>query len=152
MSLIDAAMWSLHVGFAALWTGSVLFVAAAVIPPATRGDVGEVALGHLVGRLRLITRISAVAFVVSGGHMAAQLYTAETLTGGGDGHLVLAMMALWLVITGLVEGGGSKVASGLDAGKLREPARDAKPFLYGAAGLSVLLLAIGGLLANPLGL
>jgi len=35
MSLIDTAMWSLHVGFAALWTGSVLFVAAAVIPPAT---------------------------------------------------------------------------------------------------------------------
>jgi len=84
--------------------------------------------------------------------MAAQLYTAETLTGGGSGHLVLTMIGLWVVITGLVEVGGSKVASGLDAGKLREPARDARPFFLAAAGLTVGLLVIGGLLANPLGL
>lgn len=152
MDLIHAVAWSIHVGFAVLWTGSVLFLAAAVVPPATRGDIGADALGHLVGRLRLLTRLSAVAFVVSGGHMAGTLYTFETLTGTGRGHLVLSMIVLWFLITGLVEVGSGKAVGGLDAGKLRDPARDAKPFFYGAAGLSVLLVVTAGLLANPFGL
>lgn len=152
MSLIHAVMWTIHVGFAVLWTGSVLFVTVAVLPPAIRGDVGSEALSSVVGRLRWITRIGAVAFVVSGGHMAGTLYTLETLTGTGEGHLVLTMFALWFVITGLVEVGSGKVVDGLETGKLREPARDAKPFFYGAAGLSVGLIVTSGLLANPFGL
>jgi len=59
------------------------------------------------------------------------------------------MIALWFLITGLVEVGSGKLTSGLDAGKLREPARDAKPFFYGAAGLSVALIITAGLLASP---
>ncbi len=152
MSLIDAAMWTIHVGFAVLWTGSVLFVTMAVIPPATRGDVGPEALSSIVARLRWITRIAAIAFVVSGGHMAGTLYTAETLTGTGAGHLVLTMIALWLVITGLVEVGSGKLADGLMTGTLRVPARNATPFFYAAAGLSVVLIVTAGLLANPFGL
>ncbi|RAW46502.1 transporter [Halorubrum sp. 48-1-W] len=151
MSIIDAVMWSVHVGFAVLWTGSVLFVALAVVPPATRGDIGGDALAAVVGRLRWITRIAALAFLASGGHMAGTLYTVETLTGTGRGHLVLTMLALWFVITGLVEVASGKLLDGVDAGKLREPARDAKPFFYGAAGLSVGLILTAGLLANPTG-
>ena len=149
MDVIDPVMWSLHVGFAILWTGSVLFVAVAVYPSALRGDIAGDALAAIVGRLRWITRIAALAFVVSGGHMAGTLYTAESLTGTGRGHLVLTMLALWFVTTGLVEVAGGKLTSGLDAGKLREPARDAKPFFYGAAGLSVVLILTAGLLASP---
>lgn len=152
MSLIHAVMWTIHVGFAVLWTGSVLFVTAAVLPPATRGDVGSEALSYVISRLRWITRIAAIAFVVSGGHMAGNLYTVETLTGTGDGHLVLTMLALWLVITGLVEVGSGKIVGGLETGKLREPAYDAKPFFYAAAGLSIVLIVTAGLLANPFGL
>ncbi|MWV63326.1 transporter [Halorubrum sp. JWXQ-INN 858] len=151
MELIHAVMWSLHVGFAVLWTGSVLFVTVAVLPPATRGEIGADALASLVGRLRWITRIAAVAFLVTGGHMAGTLYTVETLTGTGRGHLVLTMLALWFLATGLVEAAGGKLVSGLDAGKLREPARDAKPLFYGAAALSVGLIVTAGLLANPFG-
>lgn len=151
MSIIDAVMWSVHVGFAVLWTGSVLFVALAVVPPAIRGDIGGDALAAVVGRLRWITRIAALAFLASGGHMAGTLYTVETLTGTGRGHLVLTMLALWFVITGLVEVASGKLLDGVDAGKLREPARDAKPFFYGAAGLSVGLILTAGLLANPTG-
>lgn len=151
MSIIDAIMWSVHVGFAVLWTGSVLFVALAVVPPATRGDVGGDALTAVVGRLRWITRIAALAFLASGGHMAGTLYSVETLTSTGRGHLVLTMLALWFVITGLVEVASGKLLDGVDAGKLREPARDAKPFFYGAAGLSVGLILTAGLLANPAG-
>jgi uncharacterized membrane protein len=149
MNVINPVMWSVHVGFAVLWVGSVLFVTLAVLPPALRGDIGTVALGSVVGRLRWITRISAVAFVVSGGHMAGTLYTFEALTGTPRGHLVLTMLGLWFVGTGLVEVGGSKLADGLDADKLREPARDAKPFLYGASAVSVGLIVTAGLLASP---
>ena len=151
MSIIDAIMWSVHVGFAVLWTGSVLFVALAVVPPATRGDIGGDALTAVVGRLRWITRIAALAFLASGGHMAGTLYSVETLTSTGRGHLVLTMLALWFLITGLVEVASGKLLDGVDAGKLREPARDAKPFFYGAAGLSVGLILTAGLLANPAG-
>ncbi len=149
MDVIDPVMWSLHVGFAVLWTGSVLFVTLAVLPPALRGDVGGDALASIVGRLRWITRIAAVAFVVSGGHMAGTLYTVESLTGTGRGRLVVTMLVLWFLITGLVEVASGKLTSGLDAGKRREPARDAKPFLYGAAGLSVVLLLTAGALVSP---
>lgn len=151
MSLIHAVMWSIHVGFAILWTGSVLFVTAAVLPPALRGEIGAEALAYVVGRLRWITRIAAVAFVASGGHMAGNVYTVETLTGTGSGHLVLTMIALWLVITGLVEAAGGKLVDGLDAGPVSTAAEAAKPFLYGAAGLSVVLILTAGLLANPFG-
>lgn len=149
MNALNPVMWSVHVGFAVLWTGSVLFVAVAVLPPALRGDIDGDALGSIVGRLRWITRIAALAFLASGGHMAGTLYTFESLTGTGRGHLVLTMIALWFLITGLVEAGSGRLADGLDAGKLREPARDAKPFFYGAAGLSVALLVTAGLLASP---
>ena len=149
MSILDAVMWSVHVGFAVLWTGSVLFVALAVVPPATRGDVGSDALAAMVGRLRWITRIAALAFLATGGHMAGTLYTVESLTGTGRGHLVLTMLALWFLITGLVEVASGKLLDGLETGKLREPARDAKPFFYGAAGLSVGLILTAGLLASP---
>ncbi|GAB7090634.1 hypothetical protein JCM18237_09050 [Halorubrum luteum] len=151
MSLIHSVMWSIHVGFAILWTGSVLFVTAAVLPPATRGEIGAEALTYVVGRLRWITRISAVAFVVSGGHMAGNVYTVETLTGTGSGHLVLTMIALWLVITGLVEAAGGTVVGGLDAGTPGEAAREAKTLFYVATALSVVLIATAGLLANPFG-
>jgi len=149
MDALNPVMWSVHVGFAVLWTGSVFFVATAVLPPALRGDIDGDALGSMVDRLRWITRIAALAFLASGGHMAGTLYTVESLTSTGRGHLVLTMIGLWFLITGLVEAGSGKLTDGLDAGKLREPARDAKPFFYGAAGLSVALVVTAGLLASP---
>lgn len=152
MDVINPIMWSIHVGFAVLWTGSVLFVTLAVYPSALRGDIAGDALAAIVGRLQWITRIAALAFLVSGGHMAGTLYTADSLTGTGRGHLVLTMLALWFVTTGLVEVASGKLTSGLDAGKLREPAHDAKPFFYAAAALSVGLILTAGLLANPFGI
>ncbi|MUW15882.1 transporter [Halorubrum sp. CBA1125] len=149
MNVLDPIMWSVHVGFAVLWTGSVLFVTLGILPAALRGDVGGEVLAGIVGKLRWITRVGAVAFVASGGHMAGTQYTPAALTGTPRGHLVVTMIALWLLITGLVEVGSAKLTDGLDVGKLREPAREAKPFFYGAAGLSVALILVAGVLASP---
>lgn len=148
MSVLDATMWTVHVAVAALWTGSVLFVTTAVLPSATAGDAADAVFGAIVSKLRWITRFSALALLITGGHMAASRYTVETLTGTGRGHLVLSMFVLWFVLAGLVEAASGKVSSGLDAGKLREPARNAKPLFTGAAVVSVLLLVTAGLLAS----
>lgn len=145
---IDSLMWTVHVLFAGLWTGSVLFVAAAILPPALAGDIAPELLGQIADRLRTFTRVSALLLFLSGGHLAGTLYTVETLTGTGRGHLVLTMLVLWFLLVGLVEVGVSKLSSGLEKGKLREPVRDAKWFVYGAAVVALLLLVDAGLLAG----
>jgi hypothetical protein len=55
-------------------------------------------------------------------------------------------------MTGLVEVGAGKLTDGTGRQKVREPARNAAPFLQGAAVLAILLLVDAGLLiANGLG-
>ncbi len=141
-------MYVIHGLFGALWTGSVLFVAVAVLPVAVDGKLEPDAFGSLVGRLRWITRISALLLLVSGGHLAGTLYDANTLLGTGSGHLVLTMLGLWLGLAAVVEIGSARAARGIEAGKKREPARDAKPFYYAGAVFSVGLLLTAGLLGT----
>lgn len=147
MTLVDTAVYAVHLIVGALWTGSVLFAALAVLPTARAGDIRPEPLGAVLGRLTTLSRGSAVVMFLTGGHMAAQIYTVETLTGTGRGHLVLAMLALWFVMTGLVEVGNSRLTDGLDAKKVREPAHDAGRFYRAAAVVAVLLLIDAGLLA-----
>lgn len=139
----------LHMLFAAALTGGVLYVALFVNPTAVAGDIGNEALSRVTGGLSTLTRVSAVVLLLTGGHQAGTLYTVETLTGTGRGHLVLGMLVLWILMTGMVEVAGSKLRDGLDVGKLREPAREARPFFRAAAVLAVLLLVDAGLLAAP---
>ena len=139
----------LHTLFAAALTGGVLYVALFVNPAAVAGDISNEAFSRVTGGLSTLTRASAVVLLLTGGHQAGTLYTVETLTGTGRGHLVLGMLVTWVAMTGLVEVAGSKLRDGLDAGKLREPARNARPFFRGAAVLAVLLLVDAGLLAAP---
>lgn len=144
--VLDTAMYLLHTAFAALWTGSVLFVAAAVLPLAMDGDIAPEAFGSLVSKLQWITRGSALLLFITGGHLAGTGYTVESLTGSGMGHLVLTMLALWLGLAAVVEIGSAKAQRGVDAKKIREPARDARPFYLAAAVLAVGLLVVAGLL------
>ena len=153
MSLVNAGVYVVHLLVAALWTGSVLFVAYAVLPLGRNGDLNAAPLEAVAGKLKLISRTSAVVLLLTGGHMAAYAYTVESLTGSPRGHLVLTMLALWFVMTGLIEVGASKLTDGTEQQKVREPARNATPFLQGAALLAVLLLVDAGLLiANGLGI
>jgi uncharacterized membrane protein len=149
MSALDTAMYALHLLVAGVWAGSVVFLTVAVLPTAKDGTANAAPLEFVVSRLRTISRASAVLLLVSGGHMAAAIHTVDSLTGEPRGHLVLAMVVLWFLLAGLVEVGAGKLADGFDDRKVREPAREARPFLLGATAIAVLLLINGGILASP---
>jgi uncharacterized membrane protein len=147
MSALDTAMYAVHLLFAGVWAGSVVFLTMAVLPTAMDGTANAEPLAAMVDKLRLVSRASAVFLLLSGGHLAGTLYTAETLTGSTRGHLVLGMVALWFALAVLVEVGAGKLAAGLDEKKVREPARAARPFLLAASLVAVALLLNGGLLS-----
>ena len=147
--VVDTAMYTLHTAFAALWSGSVLFVVAAVLPLAMDGDVSPDAFGSVVSKLQWVTRVSALLMLVSGGHLAGTGYTVGSLTGSTRGYLVLVMVALWLGLAATVEIGSARAQRGVDNRKIREPARDARPFYLVAALLAVGLLVVSGLLGMP---
>lgn len=137
-----------HLVFAALWVGSVCYVAFVVLPLAWDGAFKTTApLGGLSGKLTTISRVSALALLLSGGHMAGAGYTAESLRSTLEGRLVLLMVGLWLVMAALVEVGAKRFEAGLDDRKLREPARDALPLFRGAAAAGIALLVVAGLLS-----
>ncbi|MFB6206807.1 MAG: CopD family protein [Haloglomus sp.] len=153
MALVDATAYAIHLLVGALWTGSVLFAAWAVLPAARAGEVRPGPLETVFGRLTTLSRGSAVVMLLTGGHMAAQLYSFAGLTGRPRGHLVLTMTLLWLVLAALVEVGNARMQDGLEAKKVRTPAQEAGRF-YRAAGVVALLLLVdaGVLAANSAGL
>jgi hypothetical protein len=144
--VLDTVMYIVHSAFAALWTGSVLFAVWSVLPLAMDGELSPEAFGSIVSKLQWVTRGSAVLLFISGGHLAGTLYTAESLTGSGGGHLVLTMLALWLALAAVVEIGSAKAQRGVDEKKIREPARAARPFYLAAAVFAAGLLLVAGLL------
>ncbi|PSP39054.1 transporter [Halobacteriales archaeon QH_10_70_21] len=147
--VVDTAMYTIHTAFAALWSGSVLFVVAAVLPLAMDGELEPDAFGSVVSKLQWVTRVSALLMLVSGGHLAGTGYTVGSLTGTTRGYLVLVMVALWLGLAAAVEIGSARAQRGIDERKIREPARNARPFYLGASLLAVGLLVVSGLLGMP---
>jgi len=144
MSTVDAAIFATHLVCAGLWSGTVLFTSYAVVPTALAGNLRAEPLVAFTGKLRTVSRASALLLLVTGGHLAATRYTATTLTGSSRGYLVLAMVALWFVLAGLVEVGASRLADGTAQQKVRQPAAEARPFLLGASLVAVLLLVNAG--------
>lgn len=146
MSVVSAAVFGVHLIFAALWSGAVLFTTYAVLPTALNGNGSPGPLAAITRKLKLVSRASALLLLLTGGHLAATYYTTESLTGSGPGHLVITMVVLWFLLAGLVEVGASKLSDGFDQQKLREPAREARPFLLGASVVAILLLLDAGAL------
>ncbi|ADJ15383.1 CopD family protein [Halalkalicoccus jeotgali] len=149
MSLLDAAMNAIHLGFAGLWVGSVVFLTLAVLPLARNGAFDAAPLETVTSRLQWISRASALALFASGGHLAGTRYTADSLFGSAQGHLVLAMLALWFVLGLLVELGSKRLANGLAERKVRGPAREARPYFLAASVVGALLFLDAGLLSVP---
>lgn len=148
MSLVDGGVMALHLLFAAVWVGSVVFVTLAVLPLARAGDADAAPLERLVDRLSTVSRTSAVVMLLTGGHAAGSWYTVESLTGTGRGHLVLAMVALWLVLAALVEVGAARLRAGFEEKRVRAPARANRKWFLAASVVGVALFVDAGLLAT----
>lgn len=134
-----------HLVFAAIWAGSVFYVAFVVLPLARDGRFNTTKpLEAISGKLTTISRVSALVLLLSGGHLAGTRYTTETLVGDTNGQLVLLMVVLWFALAALVEIGAQRLESGLNGKKLREPAADALGLYRGAAVVAVALLVVGG--------
>jgi uncharacterized membrane protein len=146
MTTVDTAVNAIHLLFAGLWAGSAFFVARGLLPAARAGDVDATPLRRLIGRFRTGSRVASVVLLATGGHLAGRRYTAETLFGTTRGYLVVAMVVLWLAMTGLIEVGAGKLLDGLDERKVRAPARSATPFFLAAAVAAATLLLVGGVL------
>ncbi|OIB58359.1 copper resistance protein CopD [Natrialba sp. SSL1] len=136
---------TLHLVFAAIWAGSVFYVAFVVLPLARDGEFNSTApLEVISSKLTTISRVSALVLLLTGSHLAAERYTSESLFGSIDGQLVLAMVGLWLVLAALVEIGSKRLESGLNGKKLREPAANALGLYRLAAVVAIALLVVAG--------
>lgn len=146
MSVIDTAMRVGHVVFAGLWTGGALFMAAGVVPAARNGRIGEDAIEWIAQRFTYLTVGSVLVLFVTGGHLAGTLYTFESLAGSGRGHLVLTMIALWLVMAVLLHFGTRKLLAGARSGSLDAGVDRSLPWFRASGVGAVLLLVVAGLL------
>ena len=150
MAIIDTAFSMLHVLFAGIWAGTTVFYAWRIHPLLVDGDLGVTSAMSITTGLRWLTRIGAVVFVVTGGHMAGTGYQDGRLFSDPMGHAVLGMLALWLVVTGLLEVSIGKIQDALGEGKIQTAGREAQTLVRVAATFSVVLLLLGGYLARPL--
>lgn len=136
---------TVHLIFAAIWAGSVFYVAFVVLPLARDGAFNTTKpLEGISGKLTTISRVSALVLLLTGGHLAGTRYTAESLVETINGQLVLAMLVLWLVLAALVEIGAKRFEAGLNGKKLREPAADALGLFRAAAAVAIALLVVAG--------
>ena len=148
MALIDTALATAHLLIGALWVGSVVLFAVVVLPLARDGGLDAAPLESMQSSVTRGSRVASVLMLVTGGHLAATGYTFGTLASTTSGNLVVAMVVLWLALTGLVEVGSSRIRDGVQQRKVREPAVNALGFFRGAAVVGVLLLLTAGAIAT----
>lgn len=148
MSLADVVMAGLHLLFAAVWGGSVVFMTVAVLPAARDGVLDSEPLSRLTKQFKRIARAGAVVTLLTGGHQAATGYM-DTLFTSTRGHLVLGMVVLWFTLAALSEIGAGRLAEGTNERKVRTPAADARPFFLAASVVAIALFIDAGALAAP---
>lgn len=144
--MIDVAVARMtHLLVGAIWAGTVCYAALAVVPTARDGVFTTTdPLESLLGTVKRISRASALLLLLTGGHLAGRIYTSETLVSTTNGRLVLLMTLLWLTLIALVEIATNRFETGLDAKKLREPARESLGLFRAAAVVSLALLVVAG--------
>jgi uncharacterized membrane protein len=150
MGAEEAGLYAIHLLAAGVWTGSVVFVTLAILPAARDGNLNAAPLELVTGRLRWISRISAVVLLLTGLRMAMTggYLSTDVLLGTTSGYLLVAMVVLWFVLMALVEVGSGKLADGTNRKKVREPARQARPFFLAGSLVAVLLLVDAGLITG----
>lgn len=141
MTTVDVAMNVVHLIFAGIWAGGLTLMAGVVLPMARTGEIGADAVRGLGTRAVRVARLSAIVMLLSGGHLAANLYGGGALLGTGDGQLVVTMAGLWLVLIALTEIGFARLRRDPEEGLAA-----AHGVLGAAAAVGLALLGIGGLL------
>ncbi|NHN41975.1 hypothetical protein G9C85_10085 [Halorubellus sp. JP-L1] len=149
MSLVEVGVRAVHLVVAATWVGAVVFFAFGILPLAREGSLNATPLERFAERLQVGSRVASVLLLLSGGYMISLAGYERTLLSSTSGYLVLAMVVLWLALTGLVEVGASRVLAGTEELKVRTPAKRATPFLRAATLVGVLLLVDAVLLRFP---
>ncbi|WP_232688657.1 CopD family protein [Halobacterium zhouii] len=134
-----------HTIFAALWTGSTIAVAGAIVPAAQRDLLDADALSLVARRFTYLTLTSVVLLLATGGHLAGTLYTAESLQSTGRGHLVLAMVGLWFALAGILHFATRRLTVD-ETETVESAAASARPWFLAASGVSLALLVVAGLL------
>lgn len=152
MSFVEAGMTAIHLLFAAVWIGSIVFMTFTVLPLARDGNLDREPLEFLVGTATWISRISALAMVVTGSHLMGTggYLQVDPLLGTSHGLAIVAMIVLWLVLIVLIEIASRRIQSGLGANLVREPARDGLRWFQIASIVGALLLVDGAILTSGL--
>lgn len=140
-----AAMAFLHLVFAAVWTGSVIFMTWGVSPAARSGSGKAGALETILTRYRTLSRVSAIVLLVSGGLLAGRY--GDTLMQTTEGYLVLAMIVLWVLLIGFVEMATKTALVGITEHEVGKAVGAASGRFRAAGIVAVLLLVDAGLLA-----
>lgn len=140
MAIVEVVVRAIHLVVAATWVGSVSFFAFGVLPLAREGSLNAAPLERFTERLQVGSRLASILLLLSGGYMISLAGYEESLLSTPAGYLVLAMVVLWLALTGLVEVGASRVLAGAEDLKVRTPAKRATTVLRVAAVVGVLLL------------
>lgn len=146
--VLDTLVTTLHALVGALWVGSVVFVAGAVLPAAAAGTLDAAPLETIADRLVSLSRASSVVMLLTGGHLATTEYTTASLLGTSRGHLVVAMFVLWAALSALVEIGRGRLVDGLHKKRVRAPAAAATGVFRAAAVVGVVLLIDAGLISS----
>ena len=145
--LVDVAVRVAHQLFAAIWVGATVYVTFAVLPTLRDGEGDTATVERLSSRFTALSVVSVIVLFLTGGHLAGTLYTFEGLVETTRGNLVLTMLALWFLLAVVLHIGTRKLDSGVEEGRLREPASAAFPWYVVGSVLGVALLFNGVLFA-----
>lgn len=148
MALVESAIRTVHLVFAAAWVGGVLFVTLAVLPLAREAELEPAPVSAMVGKLVWVSRASALVLLLTGGHLAASGYGDGRLTGTTSGHLVIGMVVLWAALAGVLEVASSRLQGELAEGYLRDPARTYLNWYRVASLIGIALLVDAGLITT----
>lgn len=147
---INTAMVAIHLIFGAVWVGSIAFFTFGVLPLARDGNLERQSFRAMIGRIVWISRISALAMLVSGSHLMGtrEYFDTDVLLETSPGLAVLVMILLWLSLIVIVELSTRRMKSDVDANLIRQPAKAGLSWFYAATVIGVLLFVDGAILAT----
>jgi len=144
MTVLDTSMLLGHALFAGLWVGGTLLMAGYVIPRARDGRLARDAVERSARRFTQFSLAGIVITVLTGGYLTETRYSVDSLLSTGRGHLVLAMVGLWLVLAGLLHFGTHALTEGMESDGPRAGATASQNWFRASGIVGILLLVVAG--------